>query len=254
MKLSRLTCLLSLACVLVFSQTALADESAPTFNWTGPYAGLHFGYGFGRDDVTNVSPLPTPAIFDMAPAQVIFNTGGLVGGAQVGYNYQTGSFVVGIEADFSGSGISGSQNVSPIPGIPGGVLTAQENINWYGTLRPRLGYTVKPTVLIYATGGLAYGNVSYMANTNFIPGHVGTEQYPASLSTTAVGWALGGGIEYALYKNWTIKAEFMYMNLGSESVTANPTIPFPEDSPKYQIRYDWQTTASIFQIGVNYKF
>jgi outer membrane immunogenic protein len=166
-----------------------------------------------------------------------------------------GCFVVGIEADFSGSGMSGSSSLSPVPPYPGnaysgGIFTTQENINYFGTVRPRLGYTVRPNVLVYATGGLAYGNVSYSANSNYIPGGLGTEQYPVSLSTTKVGWALGGGVEYALSKCWTVKVEYMYMDLGSESVIANPTLY----NPPYQTGYNWQTTANIFQVGMNYKF
>ena len=242
MKLSRLMCLLPLACVLFFSQAAPAAESAPSFNWTGPYAGLHLGYGQG-DGVATSSWLP--AVPEFPGFTLHPGPAGVVGGAQAGYNYQMGCFVVGIEADFSGSGMNGSQSITPYPGYTFGVGTAQENINWFGTLRPRLGYTVKPTVLIYATGGLAYGDVSYSANA-FGP----INGYPASLSNTKVGWALGGGVEYAVSKCWTVKAEYLYMDLGSESAIAGSIPPITQ----YLNRYEWQTTANIFQIGVNYKF
>ncbi len=107
-----------------------------------------------------------------------------------------------------------------------------------------------PTLLVYATGGLAYGDVSYSANTNF----VGGEEFPASFSTTKVGWTLGGGVEYAVSKCWTVKAEYLYMDLGSESAIANPTLPYPPGYPAFQEGYTWKTTANIFQIGMNYKF
>jgi len=251
MNLPRLTCLLSVACVLVFSQTALAAESTSSFNWTGPYAGVHLGYGWGNAD-TYVDPLPLPRVSDdQAPSTVSPNPGGVFGGAQAGYNYQMGCFVVGIEADLSVSDISGSRTVFPIINNDGttwpGTVSAHESINWFGTLRPRLGYTVTPTLLIYGTGGLAYGDVSYSANTNFGAGY---NQYPASLSTTKVGWVLGGGVEYALSKCWTIKAEYLYMDLGSESAIAGPTVY----NPPWGEAYRWETTANIFQIGVNYKF
>jgi outer membrane immunogenic protein len=147
--------------------------------------------------------------------------------------------------------MSGSSSISPIPtnflGPVPGTLSTQENINWYGTLRPRVGYTVCPNMLIYATGGLAYGDVSYSGNLNFGPGFI---QYPASLSSTKVGWTLGGGVEYAVCRCWTIKAEYLYMDLGSESAIAGPNIP----NPPFGEAYNWQTTANIFQIGLNYKF
>ena len=242
MKLSRLTYLLLLACALVLSQTALAAESAPSFNWTGPYVGVHLGYGWG-DGHTNFTPLPASLRANEPPLATLSpGPNGLVGGAQAGYNYQMGSLVVGIEADFSGSQISGHQNVPQAPPFALGVLKANENFHWFGTLRPRLGYTVTPTVLIYATGGLAYGNVYYSGNDYFPTGG-----YPAFLSTTKVGWALGGGVEYALCRNWTIKGEYLYVDLGSESAISGLNGP-------YQASYNWQTTANIFQIGMNYKF
>lgn len=104
---------------------------------------------------------------------------------------------------------------------------------------------MNPNVLIYATGALAYADVSYSANHDF-PGI----QYPVSFSTTKVGWALGGGVEYALCKNWTIKAEYLYIDLRSESAIANPIPP----NPPFQQASQWETTTNIFQIGVNYKF
>ena len=95
MKLSRLVCLLSLACVLILSQTALAAESAPSFNWTGPYLGLHLGYGSGNDDDTNFTPLPVSLRASEPPLATLSpSPGGVVGGVQAGYNYQMGCFVV----------------------------------------------------------------------------------------------------------------------------------------------------------------
>ncbi|MHC1727679.1 MAG: outer membrane protein [Syntrophobacteraceae bacterium] len=252
MKLSCLMSLLSVACVLIFSQTALAADGAQSFDWTGPYAGVHLGYGWG-DPAMHVDPLPHNFVSpDQAPSKMHLGPTGIVGGVQAGYNYQMGRFVAGIEADFSGSAMSGSQSVSPIPFTDGstfpGSVSAHEETNWFGTLRPRLGYTVTPTLLIYGTGGLAYGNVSYSANTNFAP--PGTATYPASFSKTQVGWTAGGGVEYAFSKRWTVKAEYLYMNLGSASVIARPVSP----NPPYTEGYTWNTTANIFNIGVNYRF
>ena len=254
MKLLRSKCLLSLVCVLIFGQTGRAADSASSFNWTGPYVGAHLGYGWGDAD-TSFSPLPTAARFSaLAPTTLSPDPSGVVGGVQAGYNYQMGCFVVGIEADFSGSGMSGSQTVSPIiqnngTRFPGaGFLTAHQETNWFGTLRPRLGYTVIPALLVYGTGGLAYGDVSYSANSDFRPN--GAAFYPASFSKTKVGWTVGGGVEYAISKNWTLKAEYLYMDLGSESVSANPGITLPP----FRVGYNWETTANIFNIGINYKF
>jgi outer membrane immunogenic protein len=252
MKLSCLMSLLSVACVLILSQTALAADGAQSFDWTGPYAGVHLGYGWG-DPAVHVDPLPHNFVSpDQAPSTIHPGPTGIVGGVQAGYNYQMGRFVAGIEADFTGSAMSGSKSVSPIPFTDGstfpGAVSAHEETNWFGTLRPRLGYTVTPTLLIYGTGGLAYGNVSYSANTNFVP--PGTATDPASFSKTQVGWTAGGGVEYAFSKHWTVKAEYLYMNLGSESVIGNPSLP----NPPFQEGYSWKTTTNIINFGVNYKF
>ncbi|MFZ2445489.1 MAG: outer membrane protein [Syntrophobacteraceae bacterium] len=253
MKLLRVMCLLSLACVLLFGQTCPAADGEAAFNWTGPYVGAHVGYGWGNAD-TSFTPRPTAADFGaLAPTTLSPKPNGVVGGIQAGYNYQMGCFVVGIEADFSGSGMSGSKTVSPIKPMSGdpfdGFLKAQQEINWFGTLRPRVGYTVIPTVLLYGTGGLAYGEVSYSANTSYLPAGA-FSSYPASFSTIKVGWTAGGGVEYAIAKNWTVKAEYLYMDLGSESVNANP-IP---SNPPFRVGYNWESTSHIFNIGVNYKF
>jgi len=251
MKLLRSMSLLPLACLLIFAQTGLAADGAPSFNWTGPYAGLHLGYGWGNTD-TSFSPLPDPVSFSfLLPTTLSPNPSGIVGGLQGGYNYQTGCIVVGIEADFSGSGMSGTKTVSPIVQndltTTGGFLTAHQETNWYGTLRPRMGYTVTPTLLVYGTVGLAYGDVSYSAESNFQDFGV---TYPVSFSKIEVGWTAGGGLEYALCKHWTVKAEYLYIDLGSESAIVDQ-IPA---SPPFQVAYKWNTTANIFNIGLNYKF
>lgn len=250
MKLKLAKCLLLLAPVLIFAQAAMAADSLPTFNWTGPYAGIHIGYGLGNGD-TSFSAL-NANFGDLAPSKLSPNPNGVVGGLQAGYNYQTGCFVFGIEADFSGSGMSGNKTASPVinnagDALPGTSLTASEGVNWFGTLRPRVGYTVIPSVLVYGTGGLAYGNVSYSASTDYRP--ILGSVYPVSFSSTKVGWAAGGGVEYAVSKCWTVKAEYLYVDLGDQSATANG-VP----GTGFQVGYKWQTTANILDIGLNYKF
>lgn len=255
MKFLRSGAVLLAAFMLIFAQTAPAAESTSSFNWTGPYLGAHIGYGWGNAD-TGFSPLPSAARF-AAPAPVTLSPdpGGIVGGLHGGYNYQMGRFVVGIEAGLSGSGISGTRTVSPIiqnngAPLPGGAfLSAHQRIDWFGTLRPRFGFTVTPSLLVYGTGGLAYGGVSYSAITDFRPSG-GASFYPASFNSTKFGWTLGGGLEYAILKNWTVRTEYLYMDLGSESAIAASGVP----NPPFRVGYNWQTTAHILNIGVNYKF
>jgi outer membrane immunogenic protein len=250
MKIRRFLSSLLLAAVVICAQTALAADIAPSFNWTGPYAGLHFGYGRGNGD-TNFSA-PDPGFGDLAPSTLSPNPDGVLGGLQAGYNYQVGCFVFGIEADFSGSAMSGNKTSSPIfdqtrTPFPNTTLSAGESINWYGTLRPRVGYTLGPSTLVYATGGLAYGNVSYSAYTDYRP--VLGSVYPSSFSSTMVGWAVGGGIEYAFAGCWTVNAQYLHIDLGDQS-TAAAGLP----QTGFEVEYKWRTAADIVSVGINHKF
>jgi outer membrane immunogenic protein len=129
----------------------------------------------------------------------------------------------------------------------GGLLTTHQDTKWFGTLRPRAGIALD-RVLLYGTGGLAYGHVNYSANTDFRPG--GPVQYPASVSKTKRGWTLGGGVEAGINKHWSWKAEYLYYDLGNVSVTANPT----PANPPFQVAYQWQTRAHTFNTGINFRF
>ncbi|MEY2489355.1 MAG: outer rane immunogenic protein [Verrucomicrobiota bacterium] len=235
-------------------QTVATPPSCP-INWTGFYLGLHAGYGWGKGD-TSVDPLPTAAAFiNLAPTTFQPDVKGFLGGAQLGYNHQIGCFVFGLETDFSGTSMDGSSTLSPIiqnngtpfPGA-GNNITVSQDVNWMGTLRGRLGFTPTCRLLLYGTGGLAYGDVDYFGNTEFRP--VGTVNYPASASETRVGWTVGGGAELALTTHWSVKLEYLYFDLGDKTITANPVGPLPP----FQVRYNWETTAHTVNAGLNFKF
>ena len=237
---------------------SLKDEPvyvAP-FTWTGRYIGVNIGYGWGRGD-TDVIPLPdTDTFYDLLPVTLDPKPDGVLGGAQVGYNWQTGTLVFGVEADIQGAGISGSVVEAPIIDSQGAVyggngdnITIRQKLDWFGTARLRAGTTaLDPKLLLFVTGGLAYGQVKGDANADFRP--TGTEQYPAHYSDTRTGWALGAGFEWAFADCWTFKTEYLHLDFGSKSVTANP-VPV---NPPYQINYDFDTQVDIVRVGVNYKF
>src|SRR5262249_30479031 len=137
----------------------------PAFSWTGFYIGLHVGYGWGDGDTT-FQPLPSAASFiNLAPTTLTPKPSGVLGGAQLGYNYQMGPVVFGFETDFSGTGMHERVTTSPIiqndgTAFPGaGFLTARQEINWFGTVRGRIGFTPFQRLLIYGTGGFAYGSI-----------------------------------------------------------------------------------------------
>jgi len=227
--------------------------SANSYDWEGGYIGGHVGWGRGRADTT-FTPLPTASAFiDLAPTSLRPIPRGFGGGAQGGYNWQMGHFVLGAEADITWSRMSGTStrtpilrnNGTPFPG--GGLLTTHQDTKWFGTVRPRAGVALD-RVFLYGTGGLAYGHVNYSANSDFRPG--GTVQYPASVSKTKRGWTLGGGVEAGINRHWSWKAEYLYYDLGNLSVIANPA----PANPPFQIAYTWQTRAHTFNTGVNFRF
>ncbi len=228
---------------------------APVWNWTGFYVGANLGYGWGNGD-TDVIPLPTAAIFvNLLPQTLNTSSKGVLGGGQFGYNWQFGSWVAGLEADFQGADMKGTviespiiqNNGTPFPGA-GNNITLSQKLDWFGTARARLGTTiVNPNLLLFATGGFAFGHVAGTANTDFRP--VGTEQYPASISSTRTGWAAGAGAEWAFSPRVSAKAEYLHVDLGSASVTANPVPPLPP----FGVTYNFKTTADIFRVGVNFK-
>jgi outer membrane immunogenic protein len=234
---------------------------APTtsYNWTGGYVGGHAGWGRGRAN-TSFTPLPNATLFiDMTPTTLRPKPSGFNGGAQGGYSWQTGRFVIGGEADISWSRMSGTATVTPIiknngTPFPGaGFLTAHQDTKWFGTVRGRIGFTPTPRVLLYGTVGLVFGHVNYSANSDFRPG-VPTPilffQYPASLSKTKAGWTVGGGVEVGINKHWSWKAEYLYYGLGKESLTANP-VPV---NPPFQVAYTWETKAHTVNTGINFRF
>ncbi len=188
---------------------------APTWDWTGFYVGTNLGASYAKDSGTLIrqtvppSGPPFPERFDFSPA-------GVVGGAQVGVNWQVSpSWVLGLEGDFQGSSQLDHYTcvVSCLNQPALGELTfthVDQNLTWFGTVRERTGWTNGPA-LFYVTGGLAVGHMVSIFDTkeNFGP----TIEY--GLNDTKAGWVAGGGIEYKLDGAWSVKAEYLYMNLGN---------------------------------------
>ncbi|MCH4538747.1 outer membrane protein [Ochrobactrum sp. A-1] len=131
---------------------------------------------------------------------------GFVGGVQAGYNWQfDNGFVLGAEADFQGSNLKGEVKFNA-DGL--GEIKAGTKVEWFGTVRARLGYTATERLLVYGTGGLAYGKVKSYVDL----GEIGI-----SSSKTRAGWTIGGGAEYAITNNWTLKSEYLYTDLGKKN-------------------------------------
>jgi outer membrane immunogenic protein len=236
----------------------LLPPPPPPPMWTGFYAGLNAGYGFGTNSQTNSAYVQYGSVnhtlFGVTTTNPMnggalgtntfaMTQSGFIGGGQIGYNYQWGSnFVIGIEADIQGTGIRGRSNSVGIAGASGpydfgtytqsgpAAQTINAGVDWMGTVRGRLGYLVTPTLLTYATGGLTYGGVYANAAATSIQNGVATNnfgwQYASSQtfigggqrSSTLVGWNVGGGLEWLFMPNWSLKAEAIYWNMGNMNV------------------------------------
>lgn len=217
---------------------------AATCTWCGWYVGLNAGYGWSQKSVL-ISPQPDPA-FGLAPFTVSPDPKGFIGGAQIGFNQQSGRWVYGLEADFSGANISGSTTFFIPPPFGPGVQPVSEKLDWLATLRGRVGATLFPNFLIYGTGGLAVGHNSYSSNEVYLPAG---PQYPSSGSSTNAGWTAGAGVEWALLGNWSAKLEYLYYDLGKHTITGASIPP-----SIFSVASRFDSTGNILRAGLNYKF
>jgi outer membrane immunogenic protein len=264
--------------------------SAPIYGWTGWYAGLNLGYSWGNartDTAGSATSISSPSFTNPPVAFANSQTEplvGVIGGGQVGYNYQVGpEWVLGFEADIQGSAEQGSNNfVAQFSGTicsPGGVgvcagtlfplkgtaaSTYQAKIEWLGTARGRVGVLINGGgLLLYGTGGLAYGQVSVSDSVNIIatapavPATFGPVTGTFSQSKTNIGFAAGAGMEGRIAPtNWTWKLEYLFVDLGS----VNTSTSFAAASTgAFSALAGTATTHTnfidnIFRAGVNYQF
>jgi outer membrane immunogenic protein len=230
------------------------------FTWTGFYFGGNAGYGWGHAD-TDFEPRPDAVtFFDLEPTSLSPDPSGFIGGGQLGYNYQFNKWLVlGIETDFQGTDIEDHDTrfdilningvVSPTTG-PDSFLFAHERVQWLGTVRGRIGFAPICRLLIYGTGGFAYGNIDYSANTNFDNGIT----YPVDFTETKTGWTAGGGVEYALTNHWTVRAEYLHYDLGDASRTQPQLSGGVPTGTGFGVHYSFDTSGEIVRAGFNFKF
>jgi len=240
---------LAAASLLALSTAAsAADLSRPVYKpplvpaaytgWTGFYVGVNAGGGFG----TGRSDFSVPGFPNFASVDLPLT--GAVGGVEAGYNWQTGVTVLGIEADFSASGLKGSVSAPcPLGGACGLPLSASysQKVPWFGTVRGRLGIATSGW-LIYATAGYAYARLETDATAT-----AGPVTASVSAHDTRNGWTAGGGIEVALVPGWSAKLEYLYLDYGKASTTwVLPGLPALTDDAHF--------TMNVVRAGVNYRF
>ena len=185
------------------------------YNWTGFYAGINGGYGWGTSGWSVVPGISTKP------------SGGLIGGT-IGYNIQMGGLVWGLEGDFDWAGLSGS--VACVPAL----TFCETKSDWLATFRGRIGYSFDRW-MPYLTGGGAIGDVKVTAGAPLLGVAI-------SNSDSQLGWTLGGGVEFAFINNWTAKIEYLHVDLGS--FDSGP-VPFVNNVSFKQ---------DIVRAGLNYRF
>jgi outer membrane immunogenic protein len=266
----------------------LGPAPVPVSNWTGFYAGVNFGGTWlGNNDIqssavpslANDTGLAAGAGASIAGDLARAGTGtfpgdldGFIGGGQIGYNFQMASFVFGIEADIVGVG--GADKTSTLTrNIPDPVftaesfnatITAQKKLDYLGTVRGRLGFLWTPSLLVYGTGGLAYGRVhtGMTFATQVVTLGAIDPAFPAGFTTatfsnTRSGWTGGGGVEWMFAPNWTIKGEYLYYDLGSVSSNFTLAQTFPAAGTTAGAAAGTATTkydGQLVRFGFNYKF
>lgn len=261
---------------------AAPPPAPPPCVWCGWYIGANAGYTWGNNSVNAVGapsfnagglgPLAVEsALVALGTNNLPANNRGFIGGVQIGYNYQLSSnFVGGIETDIQGVASKHTGTVAAFTSLaPGGfpaesytsTASATNKLNYLGTFRGRLGVTVTPAVLAYATGGLAYGGVS--SNTSIAATEsLGNPPYPpvagsSGYSGTRAGWTAGGGLEWMLGGKWSAKAEYLYYDLGKVSSSLTLTqidaaaggIPWGAAVVTSTTRFN----GNIVRVGLNYK-
>ncbi|MGI8568075.1 MAG: outer membrane protein [Methylocella sp.] len=246
----------------------------PVFTWTGLYIGLNAGYEWAasRNVETTTVPVFAAPTFEtelalssaLATGTAHVNPNGFIGGGQIGYNLQfANNFVVGIEADIqglAGTHATGSFSGSGVP-LPGETIdsTVQSNkrIDYLGTVRGRLGFTITPTLLVYGTGGLAYGGVEAatgIGQTNLPFGGFGSF---GNISNSRVGWTAGGGLEWLFAPNWSAKVEYLYYDLGRVTYGLSPLTLTDAAGGVLYSSAPFSTTrfnGNIVRAGLNYHF
>jgi outer membrane immunogenic protein len=277
MKLRLTSVLASLLVVGGLQAAAAADMAvkykappivAPIYNWTGFYIGGNVGgaWNDSRDDVyptgcflTSVTCGGGPALNPLRSDSVRLNGSGFVGGGQAGYNWQRDRWVFGVEGDINYNGVNDSSFINRPVGLPliGNYIHSEtDKLQWFGTFRGRVGVTVTPSFLIYGTGGLAFGGVKSASATSFT---ATADTYAGSNSDTRAGWTAGGGGEWMIAPQWSIKAEYLYIDLGKTgyaqactnlAVCGSP----PQVAPGGSWQTDLHVREHVARVGLNYHF
>jgi outer membrane immunogenic protein len=218
-------------------------QRIPVFTWTGFYIGVNGGYALetGKSGLTGTPGLLATGFVPLGSQKTLGD--GFTAGGTIGYNYQFGSFVAGLEADLNyvGLGKRVTTTIAPL------TTSLSQDMNYLGTVRGRLGVAFD-RFLVYGTGGLAFADAKSAAT---ITGLAST--WTGSKSDTRVGYTIGAGVEYAMTNNWSIKAEYLYYDLGRTTVQAPLVAGAGAGAGVFGVARA-QNSGNIIRAGINYKF
>jgi outer membrane immunogenic protein len=240
---------------------------AAVYDWTGFYVGGNVGYGWGEDtntaisvvdpgNATNIANFLSPAGLGGGTGNLYpnLNPNGVFGGGQIGYDKQSGNWVLGVvadiqAADFKASGVG----LTPATTLVNATEPLSAKIDWFGTVRGKAGIAANDW-LFYGTGGLAYGETKSSTGFSCTPGGIGCVaaviNYAGNNSEVRAGWTAGAGIAKA-FGNWNVGIEYLHIDLGRSSVTATSTTTFfttttvtasqrfVEDTVRLTVNYKW---------------
>jgi outer membrane immunogenic protein len=219
-----------------------APAAVLAYRWTGCYLGANVGAASDRATFTDLNPL-FPSSLDLGSARAT----SALGGGQIGCDYQAGNWVFGLQGMIEAANLNGTSHFVPGPADPQSpnILDMRSRVSSLATATVRLGYAVQPQVLIYAKGGGAWmrSTLDYtMTGMGFT--------FPYTGSETRTGWTAGGGVEFLIAPNWSVFAEYNYIDFGSKTptlqgygITAGATVP---------IQINHRIDTAMF--GVNYRF
>jgi outer membrane immunogenic protein len=248
--------LASAAMILGVSQMASAADlpvkavaaPAPIWTWTGFYIGGHVGAGWGTTEstltgISVVPPVIPPIAFSLPFSQN--SRSGFLGGAQAGYNWQSGPVVFGVQADIAGMDVKGTTPCLVI-------LSCTSKSDWLATATGRIGAVVLDRGLVYAKGGAAWMHTTHSVNLPVFGPAVGNNQLTSKDSTTW-GWTLGMGTEWMITRNWTAFVEYNYIEFDKKNeafpINLGAGAPFA-----LNVNADIKNKLSVAKVGVNYKF
>jgi outer membrane immunogenic protein len=251
--------------------------SVPYLTWTGFYVGINGGFAWGNSSITFTANDPAALAGTCggggAPKgqcinSVDFRRDGAVAGGQFGFNWQVNShWLVGAEADYQWSNLDGSVSSSFRLGNVGATnMVASQTVESFGTVRARAGVVLAPPLLLYGTGGFAFGQVQENLN---VPGvttkglsaggfsyacTAGTACFAGAASQTLLGWSAGAGAEYAITSNLIFRTELLYVHLSAPTVTATATAVAAGTAPASIAASFPSVYFAVMRAGLNYKF